>query len=233
MAIVCIESSLESSGRGGDGGGIGSDSSSGSSGSGSNCTQRSPQGEAERVMETPPAEGDGGEVRQRAQVVCKGRIFHGTPLLLVQGGVTLDPIALAPVGSLPRVDGYDRAGFDMNTQVSSLSGTGLQDFIDQSFFSSSTQAPFLSPSRLLSSATRVLLTASTWPFDCGCSTELVACLIPKSAKNFSSFRSINCRLLCVITFRGRPNLQINFQQNFCTCRAVMVANGSASTHLVK
>ncbi|WVZ02858.1 hypothetical protein V8G54_023664 [Vigna mungo] len=63
----------------------------------------------------------------------RGGSFTGPPLFLVQGGVTIDPVALAPVGSLPRVDDYDCAGFDANTQVSCFSRTGLQDFIDQSY----------------------------------------------------------------------------------------------------
>ncbi|XP_014490461.1 uncharacterized protein LOC106753179 [Vigna radiata var. radiata] len=113
MVIVCVESSLESSGRGRDGGGVGGgdsggSSSTGSSDSGSNSFPKEPSsGEVEGLANRAVLGGDDSVAQEPTPVVLSGRIFHGAPLFLLQGGMTVDPVALVPVGGLRRIDGYD------------------------------------------------------------------------------------------------------------------------------
>lgn len=45
----------------------------------------------------------------------------------------MDPVPLVPVGGLPRVDGYDWAGFDATTQPSGISRMALQDWVARSY----------------------------------------------------------------------------------------------------
>lgn len=61
-------------------------------------------------------------------------ILNGIPLYLLQGGVTVDPISLVPIGSLPAIGGYDWASRDMNAQVSYYhSRMRLRDLISRSY----------------------------------------------------------------------------------------------------
>ena len=64
--------------------------------------------------------------------------------------------------------------------------------------------PF-APSNLLRNSTNMtLLAASTCPLVCGCSTELVICLIPKSIQNLASSLSMNCRPLSIMIVCDTP-----------------------------
>lgn len=123
MTIIVVESSLESSGRGGIGGGAGSgdggssfSTNFGSSFSGSASSSRGlPAGE-----ERPPPIGVVGESGSSRQSPDYGgdKISNDILLFLLKGGVTVDPVALVPVGSLPEVGGYEWAGHDVSAQVS-------------------------------------------------------------------------------------------------------------------
>lgn len=88
MVVVCVESSLESSGRGGDGGGTGEGgSSSGSVSTGSSGSTNGSSSEDRTVEEdsvVPSALAEVVTVAQgSAAPIASGRIFHGAPLFLL------------------------------------------------------------------------------------------------------------------------------------------------------
>lgn len=146
MVIVEVESSLESSTCGG-GGGVGSNSgdegnyyegSSASIGYTSDSDDTCPPEDLLPSREVPEttvlqATGGSGNGSKTPLAVLDGdRIFHGVPLFLQQGGVEIDPVPLVSVGGLPSVSGYDWVDFEVNTQVSALTRSSLQYFVDRS-----------------------------------------------------------------------------------------------------
>lgn len=92
-----------------------------------------PSGEAPPAMAVATTGNSGSGPRTQPPIVDADQIFHGVPLFLLRGGVGVDPVPLAPVGSLPTIDDYDWADFDVNTQVSALLPIGLEDFIGRSY----------------------------------------------------------------------------------------------------
>lgn len=80
----------------------------------------------------------------------------------------------------------------------------------------------------------VLFMASTCLLACGCAREENAFLIPRVEENSQNFTLSNCLPLLVTIAWGMPNLQIiNLHMKLVVLYSVMVANDSASTHLVK
>ena len=99
---------------------------------------------------------------------------------------------------------------------------------------SSAHAPLASSSLFLRVSFRVLFTASTCPFACGCATEekllIIPCLVQKSVnRSLSNWVPLSETIFC-----GNPYLHIMFfTTKSSTFFEVMVASGSASVHLVK
>ena len=100
--------------------------------------------------------------------------------------------------------------------------------------SSSAQAPFLASIFFLRLLLIVLLTASTWPLACGCRGDENVLLIPSWAQISLTLALSNYAPLTVTIDAGMPWRHImDFQMKFVVLATVILARGSASTHLVK
>ena len=104
----------------------------------------------------------------------------------------------------------------------------------RTFCNSSAQLPPACVRRRLIPLTMVWLVTSTWPFDCGCATDVKFYLIFISLHQSLKGLSANCLPLSLIIVCGTPYRHTTcLQTNFMMFRPDMIAIASASTHFVK
>lgn len=118
MAVVDVESLLESSGRGGDGGVVGGEDAQPFSPSSVSSSYLEEFDQGTKAWPVSPV--NNSEEASRAQTLEFGgdRCLFGIPIHLLKGSITIDVVPLVPVGGLPVIRGYDWAPHDVSLQVS-------------------------------------------------------------------------------------------------------------------